>query len=57
MLLPHIKDKNATEEKLFPLYFEKQNPINFDLQKEIELVNEQKENFWKKIDAMKKGNA
>ena len=56
-LQPYFKDKSLTEEKAFPLYFEKETSVLIDLQKEIEIIEDQKENFWSKIDAMKIGEA
>jgi len=57
MLVPHLKDRNATEEKLFPLYFEKNTSPIIDLEKEKEIIEQQKIDVWSKIDAMKKGIA
>ena len=57
MVMPYLKDKNATEEKLFPLYFEAPIANDVDLKKEIEEVEKQKIDFWQKIDAMKTGKA
>lgn len=57
MLIPHLKDKNATEEKVFPLPWEKKTNTILDLEKEKEIVEQQKIDIWSKIDAMKKGVA
>lgn len=56
-LIPHLKDKNATEEKVFPLYWETTTSAIVDLQKEKEIIEQQKIDIWSKIDAMKKGEA
>lgn len=57
VLLPHLKDKNATEEKVFPLYWEKTTSVKVNLEEEAQRVSEQKESIWARIDAMKKGEA
>lgn len=51
IIYPHLKNQNITEEKLFPLHFEKQ--IKLDLEKEIEEVEKLKLDFWSKFDASK----
>jgi len=53
---PYLKDTNATEEKVFPLYFEKETSNKIDLKKDIEEVEKQKNDFWKNFDEKKKLN-
>jgi hypothetical protein len=53
VIFPHLKNQNTTEEKVFPLYFEKTTSSKIDLLKEIEEVEKQKIEFWSKIDALK----
>lgn len=53
---PYLKDKNLTEEKWMPLYFEKQKTSKEYLEQQIELVEKQKA-FWAKVDASKMGKA
>lgn len=53
---PYLKDKNLTEEKWMPLYFEKQKTSKEYLQQQIEQVEKQKA-FWAMVDAKKMAKA
>jgi hypothetical protein len=46
---PYFKNNGMTEERFMPLYFEKENSAEIDLEKEIEQVEKNKE-FWALID-------
>jgi hypothetical protein len=57
VIKPHLKDQNATEEVVYPLYFEDNISTEVNLEKQKEIVEQQKIEIWSRIDAMKKGDA